>query len=76
LPRIEGRKYIETKGDLGLLITMNSMEINKIIKKKYEFTKIKLCLLKIFLNIIIANNIKVEIREIINITELIYNDKN
>jgi hypothetical protein len=76
LPKIKREKYPEAKGDLGLFITINNIEINKTIKKKYEFIKIKLCLLKLFLNIIIANNIKVETITISNIIELRYNDKN
>jgi hypothetical protein len=76
LPKIKREKYSEAKGDLGLLITINNIEINKTIKKKYEFTKIKLYLLKLFLNITIENNIKVETITITNIIELRYNEKN
>jgi hypothetical protein len=76
LPKIKREKYSEAKGDLGLFITINSIAISKIIKKKYEFIKIKLYLLKLFLNITIENNIKVETVMITNIIELRYNEKN
>jgi hypothetical protein len=34
LPKIKREKYSEAKGDLGLFMTINSIAINKIIKKK------------------------------------------